>query len=169
MSRIFIYSFVYLFIYLFIYLFFQVGGFGPCGITNKIAYFSSVNTWLPLSSIPHIECSNFGKFFYSEYAFLILLHSLIFSSHESNRGTQKAGQFCQIQLLNNKIDQTPMDLFLYNWKFWYLKIKVLQKSSAYFVSVYIIRGIARYQGKIRNTYSKLDLFVMEFCHENRRQ
>ena len=42
------------------YIFFQVGGFGPCGITNKIAYFSSVNTWLPLSTIPHIECSNFG-------------------------------------------------------------------------------------------------------------
>ncbi len=38
----------------------KVGGFGPCGITNKIAYFSPVNTWLPLSSIPHIECSNFG-------------------------------------------------------------------------------------------------------------
>jgi len=38
----------------------KVGGFGPCGITNKIAYFSSVNTWLPLSTIPHIECSNFG-------------------------------------------------------------------------------------------------------------
>ena len=31
------------------------------GITNKIAYFnSSKNCWLPLTSIPHIECSNFG-------------------------------------------------------------------------------------------------------------
>ena len=74
--------------YLFIYLFFQVGGFGPCGITNKIAYFSSVNTWLPLSTIPHIECSNFGKFLGSEYAFLIFLHSLIFFSHEKLKQTK---------------------------------------------------------------------------------
>ena len=91
--------------YLFIYLFFQVGGFGPCGITNKIAYFSSVNTWLPLSTIPHIECSNFGKFLGSEYAFLIFLHSLIFFSHERNWNKQKAEQFCQIQLMNYRIDQ----------------------------------------------------------------
>ena len=113
-----------------------MGGFGPCGITNKIAYFSSVNTWLPLSTIPHIECSNFGKFLDSEYVFLIFLHSLIFFSHERNWNTQKAEQFCQIQLLNDKIDQYwPIWLF-----FGYLNIEVLQKSSAYFVSVYLIRG-----------------------------
>ena len=38
----------------------QVGGFGPHGITNQIAYFSPQKTWLPLTTIPHIECTNFG-------------------------------------------------------------------------------------------------------------
>ena len=38
----------------------KIGGFGPQGITNKIAYWSTMNTWLPLTTIPHIECSNFG-------------------------------------------------------------------------------------------------------------
>ena len=38
----------------------KIGGFGPHGITNKIAYWSTMNSWLPLTTIPHIECSNFG-------------------------------------------------------------------------------------------------------------
>lgn len=37
-----------------------MGGFGPHGITNKIAYYYSNDKWLPLTTIPHIECSNFG-------------------------------------------------------------------------------------------------------------
>ena len=39
---------------------FQVGGFGPHGITNQIAYFSPQKIWIPLTTIPHIECTNFG-------------------------------------------------------------------------------------------------------------
>ena len=45
---------------------FQIGGFGSGGVTNELRYFVSGSDglesgkWLHLSSVPHIECSNFG-------------------------------------------------------------------------------------------------------------
>ncbi|XP_059093875.1 kelch-like protein 12 isoform X2 [Tigriopus californicus] len=39
----------------------KVGGFGPHGVTNQITYFlPSLGRWRHLTSIPHVESSNFG-------------------------------------------------------------------------------------------------------------
>ena len=41
----------------------RVGGFGPAGITNTISYYHINHrdgAWRQLSSVPHVECCNFG-------------------------------------------------------------------------------------------------------------
>eukprot|EP00092_Neocalanus_flemingeri_P004041 GFUD01004350.1.p1 GENE.GFUD01004350.1~~GFUD01004350.1.p1 ORF type:complete len:633 (+),score=147.40 GFUD01004350.1:208-2106(+) len=42
----------------------KVGGFGPAGITNEISYYHTNckegGAWRHLTSVPHIECCNFG-------------------------------------------------------------------------------------------------------------
>ena len=39
----------------------KVGGFGSHGVTNHITYFlPSLGRWRHLSSIPHVECCNYG-------------------------------------------------------------------------------------------------------------